>query len=373
MGSIRYLSTLKIFLSLLVIAGLSGCQQADTETVIESIRPIKTITLTSKVSAAEQRRFPGILSAAESSTLSFEVAGKIVEIKVDVGDRITKGQLLAVLDDEPLKLGVKSLKADLEKAKADSNNKSGNYTRMKKLIGKGYVSIAELDQAKADAESASNHVSMVTAQLGLANRELRNTTLKAPFDGHISRRLAEPFQKVVSGHDIFEVDALGELEVKVSLPENIIGQLKKGDTGEVTFPGLKTIKVQGVVSEVATHAEKANTFPVTLRLLETNSKLLPGMTAVAQLTIAHDEQAAGFLLPASAIVAGSGKAVGEHFVFIYDPLSKTVHKTSVFVAGGKKDLARVTEGLNIGDTVAVAGASFLSDGLQVRLLEDAQR
>lgn len=372
MGSTPYLSHLKILLLLLPV-GISGCQQPEAETVVESIRPIKTITLTSKVSAADQHSFPGIVRAADSSSLSFEVSGKILDIKVDVGAPVTRGQVLAIMDDESFKLAIQLLEADLRKAQADFNNQDSNYTRKKKLIGKGFVSASEMDQARADRETARNQTTMALSQLDIARKDLRNTALKAPFDGHISKRLAEPFQKISSGQKVFEIDALGDMEVKVVLSENIIGQLKKGDTGEVTFPGLKETKIQCVVAEIGTHAERANAFPVTLRLLAPGSDLLPGMTAVAQLTIAHNDQADGFLLPASAIVAGAGKSVGQHFVFIYDPENKTVRKASVMVGGGKKDLARVIEGIEIGDTIAVAGASFLSDGMQVHLLEEAQR
>ncbi|MCG7985402.1 MAG: efflux RND transporter periplasmic adaptor subunit [Candidatus Thiodiazotropha lotti] len=370
MKTIRYWSA---FLSILTLFGLSGCQQEDNEAVTESIRPIKTITLDAKANAVEERRFPALVRATNSSVLSFEVSGKVLEVKVNAGDQVTTGQLLAIIDNESYKLTVQSLEADLKKAEADFRNQDSDYKRKQGLSKKGYVSASDLDQAQASREAARNQVAMAKSQLDIAKRNLRNTELKAPFDGHISTRLVEPFQEVSSGQELFEIDALGELEVKLSLPENLIGRLKLGDTGEVTFPGLANTKILGIVSEIGTHAETANVFPVTLRLQELPESLFPGMTAEVQLLIGQGEQADGFLLPAPAIIAGAGQEPGRHFVFVFDPKTNTVTKTPVTVSGGQKQLARVSEGLKPGDIVAVAGASFLSDGMRVRLLEKLQR
>jgi len=211
---------------------------------------------------------------------------------------------------------------------------------------------------------------MAKSQLDSAKRDLRNTVLKAPFGGYISKRLLEPHQEITSGQALFQLDGLEEMEVELMLPENIIGHLKHGDAGTASFPSLQNTHVVGRISEIGTRAEAANAFPVTLRLKERPQGIYPGMTAEVELSIDQGEQAEGFLLPASAIVAGVGTGPGRHFVFVYKEKTGTVQKRPVFISGGQRQMARVSEGLQEGDIVAVAGTSFLSDGMKVLLLDE---
>ncbi|MEW8541864.1 MAG: efflux RND transporter periplasmic adaptor subunit [Candidatus Thiodiazotropha endolucinida] len=359
-----------ILFTMLALGGLSGCQQDETETKVENIRPIKTITLTAKTQATEERKFSGLVSPANSSSLSFEVSGKVIEITVDVGDQVVVGQRLAVVDDEPFKLKVQSAEADFKKAKANFKHSASDYERKSELAVKGYVSASDLDSALAQRDAARNQEAMALSQLNIAKRELRKTVLKAPFGGYISKRLVEPHQEIVSGQELLQLDELEEVDVELMLPENIIGYLKQGDVGIASFPSLQDIHVEGRIDEIGTLAEAANTFPVSLRLDQRPDGLYPGITAEVQLLIDHGEQNEGFLLPASAIVAGVGTGSGRHSVFVYEPQSGAVRKQSVFVSGGQRQMARITEGLRTGDTVAVAGVSFLSDGMKVRLLDD---
>ncbi|MEW8073968.1 MAG: efflux RND transporter periplasmic adaptor subunit [Candidatus Thiodiazotropha sp.] len=357
-------------LAVLALGGLSGCQQDETETKAENIRPIKTITLTAKAQATEERKFSGLVSPANSSTLSFEVSGKVIEITVDVGDQVVAGQRLAVIDDEPFKLKVQSAEADFKKAKANFKHSASDYERKSELAVKGYVSASDLDSALAQRDAARNQEAMALSQLNIAKRDLRKTVLKAPFGGYISKRLVEPHQEIVSGQELLQLDELEEVDVELMLPENIIGYLKHGDAGIASFPSLQGIHVEGRIDEIGTLAEAANTFPVSLRLNQRPDSLYPGMTAEVQLMIDHGEQNEGFLLPASAIVAGVGTGSGRHYVFVYEPESGTVGKRPVFVAGGQRQMARIGEGLKTGDIVAVAGVSFLTDGMKVRLLDE---
>ena len=97
------------------------------------------------------------------------------------------------------------------------------------------------------------------------------------------------------------------------------------------------------------------------------------MSAEVRLSIGQSQQADGFLLPASAIIAGVNTGPGRHFVFVYQSDTQTVHKTKVLLSGGQQRMARVSGGLEEGDIVATAGASFLTDGMKVRLMEDHAR
>lgn len=136
-------------LFLLATTGLTGCGQKEPDVLVESIRPIKIMTLAPMVQAVEQRRFPGLVRAMNTSILSFEVPGKVLKVDVVTGDQVVAGQRLAVIDNEPFKLKVQSAEADLKKAQANYKNSASDYKRKSELKKKGYVSASDLDQSLA--------------------------------------------------------------------------------------------------------------------------------------------------------------------------------------------------------------------------------
>ncbi|MGB8424410.1 MAG: biotin/lipoyl-binding protein, partial [Desulfobacterales bacterium] len=119
---------------LCIAVALTACKEK-TE-IIEVIRPIKTMTVSEQ--AAEQvRKFSGLVAAVDSSDLSFQVAGQVMSVKVDIGDRVEKGQVLAVLDPEPYQLEVDAIKAELVKARDQVSESKAQYERHKRIFEQG--------------------------------------------------------------------------------------------------------------------------------------------------------------------------------------------------------------------------------------------
>jgi len=108
---------------------LVGCDNQPPLAEIETIRPIKTITLGEPTSSIQLRRFPGLIQAKNATELSFESNGKVTEIHVNTGDQIKGGQVLARLDDETYRLNLKSAEADLKKYQTAYQKISKDYHR----------------------------------------------------------------------------------------------------------------------------------------------------------------------------------------------------------------------------------------------------
>ena len=358
-----------------LLAGVSaavlfiGCGGSKEASVEDYIRPIKVVAIGEEVPSADQRRFPGIVQAAESAVLSFQVSGKVLTVNKKEGDSVGFGEVLATIDPEPFELLVQSADADLMKREVDYRNRVKDYERKLALSKKGAVTAADLDLAQANRDAAQSSVTMARSALDIARRDLRNTVLRAPYDGSVSSRSIEPYVDVASGREVFRVDAKGALEVELRVPENVINRLSLGSTGSVTFSTLRGVEIEGIVSEIGSRAVEANAFIVTLRLASRPVGLHPGMTAEAKMSLPGLTDEGGHLLPATAIVPGT--TPDRDFVFVYDPQTKSVRKTFVTIAGGQENMALVVDGIAEGDIVAVAGASFLSDGMKVRLLDEA--
>ena len=352
--------------ALLAAGGLAACEEEQAE-VIEQVRAIKTVTVSERASG-QLRKFSGVVEAVDTSALSFEISGNVKALRAEVGDKITKGQVIAVMDEKTFRLNVESAEAGLGRAKADQAEQKTQFERQDTLFKKGWVAKSAQEQALAAYESAQNQVRYSISQLNLAKRDLEKTELIAPFDGVIAKRHIDPFAEVSRGQPIYDVYAEGAMEVKISVPESSINDLHLGLPADIRFPTGRSGALEGRVSEIGTQAEAANAFPVKVALARRDNGILPGMTAEVSLLLGGDQVESAYLVPISAIAPGPEPNAG--FVFIYDPETSSVKRTAIAGSGVRDNQVVVTEGLQGGDVIAVAGVSFLSDGQQVKLLSE---
>jgi len=330
-----------------------------------SERSIKYMVV-KKEGAGSLRKFTGVVHAVNNSYLSFEdVSGKIQRINVDIGDTVRQGQILAALDKEKYALDVTAAEADVKKAEAAVIKGKSDYAREQELFAKRVSYQKQLDTYKYRYESAVSERKSADAKLDMALRNLRNTELKAPYDGFISERLAESKQEIVKGEKIFKIDAEGDLEVQFDIPEDIRRHLKLGMEGTATFPSQKKGATPCSITFLGTSASKGNAFPVKARLSGPKPDIKPGMSAEVALMIAPEGRGDGFLLPTNAILPGKEPKSG--FVFVYDPQASTLRKTPVKLSGATANLGIVFEGIDSGDIIATAGVSFLADKMKVNL------
>jgi RND family efflux transporter MFP subunit len=334
--------------------------------IVEQIRAIKTITI-SELATGQVRKFPGIVKATDSSDLSFEVSGMVETVDVDVGDPVRKGQQLAVLDKEPYQLDVDAAEAELVKAKARVVNTKEEYERQERIYSKGAGSKSWLEKAKYDYDAAQSQVNYQISKLDLAKRNLRKTVLTSPYDGNIAWRSVEPHEEITVGQKVFSIDAKGALEVYLAVPETTKHRLHKGTPATVKFPTLPDLSVTGSISYIGSAAVEANAFPVKVGLIEPPENIDPGMTAEVSLVLEYDSQITGYRVPIQAILPG--KEVRQGHAFVYDPETSTVRKTLIRIIGSERNMSIVSEGLSAGDIIAIAGVSFLADGMTVKLME----
>ncbi len=348
----------------LVVIGLTSCGE-DAREVVEQIRAIKTITV-NELASGQVRKFSGVVEATDTSSLSFEVAGNVQELLVDRGDKVDTGQLLAVLDSSTYELNVEAVNSELGRAKAVYTEKELELNRQKKLFSKDWVSKAALDQAVAAFETARNDVGYATSRLNLARRDLDKTVLTAPFEGVIAERFVDTFAEVGRGDKIFEIFADDAMRVDLSIPETIIERINLGLPAEVTLatqPGA----YQAFVTEIGSVAAEANAFPVKATLIDPPQGVRPGMTAEVTFLLAQADTTPAYLVPISAIAPGDEPSTG--YVFVFDPDSSTLRRMLIRAGPGRDNRVAVTEGVQAGDIIAVAGVSFLSDGQKVTLLQ----
>ena len=337
---------------------------------VETVRAIRTITVAEPASG-KMRRFSGVVEAADTSNISFEVPGNVQEVKVAVGDRVTKGQVLAVLDDRSYRLNVEAAEAGVASAEVAVEDARQNLQRLQRIAAqdRGAITERSLEQAQAAYASALQNLSYSTSRLNLAKRDLERTTLHAPFDGTVAERHVEPFQEVNRGQKLFVLYVEGLMEAAISIPESEIDQVYMGLPAEIRFPAIAGQVRKGIVSEVSTVAGAANAFPVRLTIEPgaDKARIRPGITAEVTLLLGGDQGEQSYLIPIGALSPGGGDE--GNFVFVYDAGTSTVKRTAIEDEGIRDSSIVVTQGLSAGDIIAVAGVSFLRDGQKVSLME----
>jgi multidrug efflux system membrane fusion protein len=348
-----------------LVSAITACRE-QLPPPIETVRAIRTITLTEPASG-RMRRFSGVVEAADSSSVSFEVPGNVREVNVDVGERISKGQVLAVLDERTFQLNVKAAQADVGRAEVELRDALSDLERLQRIAGqdRGAISQRSLDQAEARYGSARNNLSYNISRQNLVKRDLERAVLRAPFDGVISKRYVDPFQQVALGQKLFDLHMEGAMEAAVSVPESEIEYIYLGLLGQVRFPAIPEQVHKGIVTEVSKVAGGANAFPVKVTIEADNPRIRPGITAEVILLLGDEQGETAYLIPIEALAPGGSES--KSYVFVFDPETSTVKKTAIESGSFRANNIVVKKGLRVGDIIAAAGVSFLRDGQKVRL------
>jgi RND family efflux transporter MFP subunit len=325
-----------------------------------------------KQATGQSRRISGKVDAAERSTLSFGVNGRVLEIIAVKGQTISKGQLLARLDDEPFRLKLADARTRLNTARATLVEANAMFDRIDNLVKRRAATQKDLDAATRKLATADGDVRSAQSALAQAELDLARTRLTAPFAGQVVDVPVDPFQEVAASEAVVALQVAGALEVNVLVPETLIRDVDYGQAVQVTFPTLSGVKVPGLVTKIGAEAEAGNAFAVTVILQESDTDLRSGMTASVTFNFnAYLGERTAFLIPLSAIAIEAGlrssressaetESSGNRApVFVFDPASGKIQLQELVVGDLRGNEIEVYEGLQPGDQVVSAGVAFL--------------
>lgn len=362
-------SNLLKFLSILAFSVvLTACEEE--QAVVETpVRAIKTMVVTERA-GTQERRIAGLTESSIVTDLAFQVGGRVVTMDLEVGDRVEKGAVIAALDSEPFKLRIRTADGRVADAQAKLKDTEAKYKQQATLFDQGFATKTAFDSALSNLNSAKSAVDVALAEQELAKRDMRQTTLTSPLTGSVTEKYVERFSEVSTGQKIVQVSADGGLKVKASVPEGLVRRLSVNDAVQVSFPTLVGRVEPGKISEVGTRAGSTNSFPVTIVLDNPATDLQPGLTAEVSFTYETEATGKAFLLPVTAVLATEPKVGGT--VFVFDKAENVVRPRKVQVVNVHNNELEVTGDVKQGDIVAVAGVSFLVDGMKVKLLDPKQ-
>ncbi len=284
-----------------------------------------------------------------------EAAGLLVSVKVDEGEKVTKGQLLAVIDDGGISSQLLQMETQLELSKT-------TFERQERLWNQNIGSEIQYLQAKANYEVQKNAVNQMKSQL-------QKFRITAPFAGIVDNVFKEQGTVVAPGgpgSEVFRIINLSDMYLEVPVPETYIGTITAGKDVKVFFPVLNK-EINSKVRQTSNFINPNNrSFTAEIAVPNTNGAIKPNMTGKVHI---NDYQSAeAIMIPQSIISENSD---GDQYVFLASAIEDDVAiaKRAIITTGKTQgDLVEVMSGLKDNDNIIQEGARSVRDGQEVKIL-----
>ncbi len=351
-----------IVYSLAVLLTLASCTAEEKTQPVDEDKPYRV-----RVVRAVPRDVPSTveltatLEPDEELILTAEVEGTIERILRDEGDRVKKGELLALMDEEDFTLRIKQKNAELEKIKAELEFAQKELERRKTLLEEGMVSRQEYESFLARRDSLASLKRAVESVLRIERKRLEDSRIRAPFNGIIAERYITEGSYVQKGERLFRVLRIDPLKLTINVPERLLTKVRKGQKVIIKVDPYER-EFEGRIYFTSPYINKATrTFLAKALVRNTEGLLYPGISA--DVTIITATIRGGFVVPEKAVLFDEE---GRKLFVVKDQIAQ---KRTVKVAGRFKGEVIVVEGVKEGELVVVDGATALSDGARVRITE----
>ena len=323
-----------------------------------SPKPSLTVTLTQPQTSTLPLKLSanGSIAAWQEAAIGSEAQGlRLSELRADVGDRVQKGQLLAVFASEGIEADIAQARAALAEAEVAATAATQDADRARAIQATGALSAQQVSQLLNAELSAKARVQTAKAQIASQQVRLKNTRVLAPDSGIISARMASLGS--VGGGDMFRLIRQGRLEWRAEVTAAELPRLRVGTPVQVQVSNGSSVK--GKVRLLAPTVDAQTRTALVYVELAAGSNLQPGLFAKGEFELG---QTGGITLPQSAVVMRDG------FAFIY-PVNadKRVLQTKVQIGRTLGDRLEILTPLAAGTQVVATGAGFLNDGDLVRI------
>ena len=288
----------------------------------------------------------GLVEAVNQSTVSAEIAGRIVQLNFDVGDYVKKGEIIARIDESVVGQQLAGSRAQVAQAQAQLENARANYERTRQLFQQKFVSQAALDKAQTEYKAAQAQASATLAGAGAAAATRNFATIIAPYSGVVSARHVELGEMATPGKPIMTGFDPKDLRVEVTVPQYKLQEVKESNKAMVEFPAIgKWVQATEVnvlpSADVKTHATR-----VRLNLPENTRDVYPGMFARAYFSVGHAKK---LLIPAQAVLRRSEVTA----VYVVDKDNKIQLRQVRLGEPQVQGFIEILAGLSPGDKVAL--------------------
>ena len=328
-----------ILLSAGLLVSCSSSSKKSEEKTSDTVRLVEVASAEMRALSLSEE-FTAQLEAKVLNNITAQTGGRLKQLLVQVGDRVSAGQPVARM--EP----TQSLQAQLQLADAKSN-----YVRMDELYKVGGISKAQWEQAKSALEQAK-----------LAyNHAAENTVLRSPITGFVTAKNYDNGDMTSPQLPVVVIQQIAPVKAVIGVSEQYYASLKKGSTATLTVDALGEETFSGTVTNIfPTLDPTTHTVSTAIEIANKDHKLRPGMYARVHLDFGARE---ALTIPDKAVVRQAG--TGARYVYIFSE-GKAIYR-AVELGAQQGDYYEVLSGLNAGDQVIISAPSTLKNGLSVRV------
>ena len=361
----------------------------------ETVRTVSVASESGGASPGAVLNASGYVTARRRATVSSKVTGKVIEVLIEEGQAVRKGQVLARLDDSQLRASLAVAKAQVEAARRSTAEDEARLReaqltqgRLQALIKENVVGRAEVDTANAQVESLTARIAMAKQQVEVAETQVRaietdlnDMTVRAPFDGVAISKDAQAGEMIspVSAGGGFTRTGIGtivdmsSLEIEVDVSESYINRVRPGQPVEAVLDAYPDWRIP---AHVITTVPSADRQKATVRVrigfdkpegsAQLDTRILPDMGVKVSFFAEKAAEPAAAVPKARLLVpkAAVRSANGQSIVFVVR--DERVERRAVKVGATEGDRTEILSGLSVGDRVVVEGPDTLADGARVK-------
>ncbi|WP_261836298.1 efflux RND transporter periplasmic adaptor subunit [Vibrio ishigakensis] len=339
------ITTMALAVSLL----LTGCESEIQTSVSEPVvRPVLVEVVSDK--AVADLSFNGVIQSASRADLSFRASGRIIEMLVQEGDSVEKGQLIAKLDAKDAEIALTSARNELNNARSEFQRAKVMFEQRKMM-------------SKSEFEEFTLRFNLAQNKFAEATRRLEDTNLKAPFTGVVSRTFVDNHVLVQSNEIIAAMHDLNDLEVVINVPDSLM--TGDGDGANIvaqsTIAPYQTFNLE--LKKYETEPDPVTgTYAVTFAVDATKeSRLLPGMNV----HVFSDDTRPGNKAIQVPLTAVTPDNLGNQYVWVVDE-QNILQKREVVTGSLSGERVQIEANLKQGENVVVSGTQNLKQGIEVR-------
>jgi len=326
----------------------------------------------------------GYVTARREATVSSKVTGKVISILIEEGMKVTNGQILAQLDGSNVRAALEvaqaqllSAQAAVEETRATLKQANADYQRVSELAKRKIESQSDLDQAEATAKSLQAHlewqetqIAVARSQVDMSLQDLDDMTIRAPFDGVVTTKDAQPGEMIspVSAGGGYTRTGIGtvvdmnSLEIDIDVNENYINRVRAGQAVMATLDAYPDWKIPcKVIAIVPTADRDKSTVKVRVGFNQLDPRILPDMSV--KVAFQNDDNISGrrsVSIPKSAVIDEDGRDV----VFVV--AEGRAERRAVTVSDTLNENSILSAGVSAGEKVVEAPPAVLKDGMAVK-------
>jgi len=330
----------------------------------------------------------GYIVAQRKAAVASKVTGRLVELKVEEGSKVTQGQIIARMEStdvaalrDQASANLRSARATLEQARAERDNARAEYDRYKKLVAGGFVSRSDYDVTETRYRRAAEGVNATEAAVKAGAAALRNaeagldyTLIRSPFDAVVLTKNADigdivtPIGAAANAKAaVVTIADMNSLQVEVDVSETSITTIKVGQPCAIQLDALPDIRFRGAVYAIVPTVDRSKaTVLVKVRFLDKDSRMLPDMSAKVSFLSRNLEPEE--LKPRLAASQAALKSRDQE-TFVYLLRGNRVKETPVKLGAKLGDMTEILSGVQQGDRVVINPPKGLRDGSRIKITE----